>query len=264
MSQTTTPPVKAFFNNLFAFGIAVIASLVAIPLTGWFAILLSPIIYFLVFIWLTRKFSIMVSVIQMVVLNIIQLLCTIGGVLIMVNNSEDSQGHSGPGALMLVGISLMFIPAPLLKTISDNWLGQKYPPRPSMLEDLDKSKNQPGNTIHNIMGDQVNIENVGIYTHNGPVTGNTVNQSNTLPADTDYAALANELQLFRKALVGMAKLPGHSAAITAVANAQLAAEDKNGGKVVSYLRSAGEWVWKQAKEIVPGIVAKIIKAHFGV
>ncbi len=114
------------------------------------------------------------------------------------------------------------------------------------------------------MGDQYNVNQAGAVGPNSSAVNNTFNQlNNSLPADTNYEELANELKELRQALLARASNPKHYTAIGEIAQAEEAAKVKNGAKVINSLLSAGKWALDVAKEIGKDVLAEVIKKQIG-
>ncbi|ACU60657.1 hypothetical protein Cpin_3190 [Chitinophaga pinensis DSM 2588] len=114
--------------------------------------------------------------------------------------------------------------------------------------------------------DKLNVMTTNNISHSqGFTTGNnsnvqgTFNQiNNNVPADLDYEALSAELSKLKDELHLTAKTPEEFTALATVANAEAEARNKNGNKVVEYLKQGGKWVIDTANKIGVGVVAKLI------
>lgn len=119
--------------------------------------------------------------------------------------------------------------------------------------------------ITNNMGDQYNINQAGAVGLNASANNNVFNQINySLPANTDYELLAEQLVTLKQTLIERATSPEHFTAIADVAIAEEATKTKDGNKIVKSLLSAGKWVLDAAKDIGTDIVAEIIKKQLGI
>lgn len=91
------------------------------------------------------------------------------------------------------------------------------------------------------------------------ISENTFNQQNNSIGDIDFEKLKNQLLQLRESLTQNATTTEQYIAIGEVANAEKAAEEKNGNKVVRHLKAAGGWVLETAKDIGVDIVTDLIK-----
>lgn len=125
------------------------------------------------------------------------------------------------------------------------------------------TQRQVFNIIDNINYMATNITNsqgIAVGTH-AKVEG-TFNQiNNKVPADLDYGALLVELSMLKAHLKNTADTPGEYAALSSVASAEAEARDKNGNKVVDYLKQGGKWVFDTATKIGVSVVSKLIEAN---
>ncbi|AQG79219.1 hypothetical protein [Spirosoma montaniterrae] len=118
------------------------------------------------------------------------------------------------------------------------------------------------NHYHNNMGDQYHVNQAGAVGPNSSASGNTFNQMNNPLADNlNYEQLAEELSLLRQALLPNATSPEHYQAIGEVANAELAAKEKNGSKLIKHLTAAGKWVFDFATKVGTSVVTDLIKSQ---
>jgi len=76
--------------------------------------------------------------------------------------------------------------------------------------------------------------------------------------------LAQELARLRSALRQEACSPEHDIAMGDVANAEIAAKDGDGPKVLEHLRAAGKWALSCAEKIGTGVVVAAIKTALGI
>jgi hypothetical protein len=102
-----------------------------------------------------------------------------------------------------------------------------------------------------IMGDQYNVSGqagaVGPNAHAHDMTFNQV--WNKLQGNVDLAQLAGELGQLRKEMERRATEPAQKLAAGAIAAAEQSAQQKDGPKVVEYLKMAGNWALDVAKQI---------------
>jgi hypothetical protein len=118
---------------------------------------------------------------------------------------------------------------------------------------------------HYHMRDQYNVNQAGAIGPKSAAIENTFNQqNNSLPENTDYEQLATELIELRQLLLMRASDVEHFKAISEVAQAEDAARQKNGNKVMKSLLSAGKWVLDAAKEVSTGVLAEVIKKQMGI
>ena len=125
----------------------------------------------------------------------------------------------------------------------------------------ERSKKDTGERYITMVDKQYNINNAQIASlgDKNKVSGNTFNQQNIANENIDFELLSEELKRLREVLAAKATEAEHYIAIGEVANAEKAAEEKDGNKVVGYLKSAGSWVLDSAKEIGVDIVTDLIK-----
>src|SRR5207244_9957922 len=83
---------------------------------------------------------------------------------------------------------------------------------------------------------------------------------NQIQSTTDLPALAGELAKLRQALLSSAKSAPESAAVGAVAQAEIAAEKGDGPSALRFLKQAGTWALETAKEIALKTAATAIRA----
>jgi uncharacterized protein YjbI with pentapeptide repeats len=121
---------------------------------------------------------------------------------------------------------------------------------------------QPGGR----MGDEYNIAGqAGAVGPNSEAHDNTFNQLvSHVEQHIDLAELAKQLGELRQAIMQKQDLSPESAiAIGEVARAELAAKEKNTGKVVEHLKAAGKWTLDFAKEVGKDLVVEVIKGATG-
>jgi uncharacterized protein YjbI with pentapeptide repeats len=115
-------------------------------------------------------------------------------------------------------------------------------------------------------GDTYNIGGqVGAAGPNAHAHHNTFNQLvNQFNQSTDLSALAKELSELRQAIKDKHdSSPQADIALVKVAEAEIAATEKDTAKVVEHLKSAGKWTMDFAKEIGKDVVAEAIKQAMG-
>ena len=117
------------------------------------------------------------------------------------------------------------------------------------------------NTIEIIMGDKNKFINsqIGAVGSNSQSHNNSFHKVNvTVPSNLDYNQLLAELEKLKTELVSKSETPENYLAVVEVANAEVAAKEKDGRKVISHLLKAGKWTLEIAKEIGVEVVANII------
>jgi hypothetical protein len=116
-----------------------------------------------------------------------------------------------------------------------------------------------------IMGDKYDVSGqagaVGPHAHAHDMTFTQV--WNQLAAKLDLAQLANELQRLREALEREATEPAQKLAAGAVAAAEQSARQKDGPKVIEYLKTAGEWALKVSEKIGVALATAALKGALG-
>lgn len=118
----------------------------------------------------------------------------------------------------------------------------------------------------NIMtGDQYNITGqTGAVGPNAHAHDITFNQAwNQLSGTMDLPSLKGELDLLRQALKREATDPEHDIAIAQVANAEIAAKEGDGAKMLEHLRKTGQWVLSVATKIGVTVAATAINHALG-
>jgi hypothetical protein len=94
------------------------------------------------------------------------------------------------------------------------------------------------------------------------VEGNSFQQINyTVPANLDYNQLEKELANLRNVLQPAAKTPEELRAVADIAQAEAEAKNKNGSKVIQYLKAGGQWVFETATKIGVSVVSDLIKTN---
>lgn len=106
---------------------------------------------------------------------------------------------------------------------------------------------------NNVTGNQ----QVGAQGHNAIAHDNTFNQVNQLPSNFDYDALIQELSQLRIALASSTNREHHMI-ISEVIQAEVAAETKDGNKVIEYLKRGGKLLWSFSENVGANIVANIM------
>jgi len=116
-----------------------------------------------------------------------------------------------------------------------------------------------------IMGDQYNIPGqagaVGPQAHAHDIT--FTQTWNQLKESVDLDKLAEELRQLRVAMEESASEPGHRMATGAIAAAEESARQKDGPKVIEYLKSGGKWALGVAEKIGVGVATVAIKGALG-
>jgi hypothetical protein len=118
--------------------------------------------------------------------------------------------------------------------------------------------------VTNHMRDQYNINQAGAVGPKSSASNNVFNQVNyTLPNNTNYELLGEELIKLKETLIQKASLPEHYTAIAEVANAEVATKTKDNNKIVKSLLTGGKWVLDVATDIGTSVVAEIINKQMG-
>lgn len=119
--------------------------------------------------------------------------------------------------------------------------------------------------VVNVMGDQYNTQGqVGAVGPNAHVHHvNFVQAWQDVASSLDLAQLAEELKEVRAAARSRADTPEEDAAIAALAQAQLAAEQGQGEQCLGHLARAGRWALTVAQSIGVGVAAGAIKTALG-
>jgi len=116
-----------------------------------------------------------------------------------------------------------------------------------------------------VMGDKYSVSGqagaVGPQAHAHDMT--FTQTWNQLESKVDLARLADELQRLRQAMEREASEPGHKLAAGAVAAAEQSARQKDGPKVIEYLKSAGQWSFKIAEQIGVEVAKSALKGALG-
>jgi hypothetical protein len=93
---------------------------------------------------------------------------------------------------------------------------------------------------------------------------NTFNQHVThFEQSTDFSALAKELSELRQAITKQDSSPQTAIALGKVAEAELAAAEKDTSRVIEHLKSAGKWTLDFARDIGKDVVAEAIRQAMG-
>jgi hypothetical protein len=123
-------------------------------------------------------------------------------------------------------------------------------------------------TVHHgdLHMDNYNISGqVGAVGPNAHAHDNTFSQIvSRLEQSTDLVALEKELSELRQAITTRKdSSPQAAVALGRVAEAEIAAREKNGAKVVEHLKAAGQWTLDFAKEIGKDVAVEAIKQSLG-
>jgi hypothetical protein len=116
------------------------------------------------------------------------------------------------------------------------------------------------------MGDTYNISGqVGAAGQNASASNMTFNQIvNHFEQSIDLQALARQLAELRQAMSQIqSSSPQTAIALGKIAEAEIAAQEKNPSKVMKSLKAAGEWTLDFAKEIGKEVVVAAIKQSIG-
>jgi hypothetical protein len=117
-----------------------------------------------------------------------------------------------------------------------------------------------------VIGDQYKISGqAGAVRPNARAHDNTFNQLvSHIEQSIDLSALAKELSELRQAIKDKQdSSPQADIALVKVAEAEIAATEKDTPKVVEHLKSAGKWTMDFAKEIGKDVVVAAIKQSMG-
>lgn len=98
---------------------------------------------------------------------------------------------------------------------------------------------------------------VGAVGTNATAHNNTFNQVNQLPADFNYDALVEELARVRIALASSTER-AHHAIMGEVTQAEIAAEVKDGNKVLEHLKRGGKMLWSFSENVGANIIANLM------
>jgi len=121
------------------------------------------------------------------------------------------------------------------------------------------------NKTENFMNNTFNNTQIGIVGDGAKIDNLTFNQqSNTLPENTDYLALANELKKLTDYLSGEATTEAQKTEVATISNAQIAAAKNDGRGVVHYLKEGGKWAFDTAVKIGVTVAAAAIKEQAGI
>jgi hypothetical protein len=116
------------------------------------------------------------------------------------------------------------------------------------------------------MGDKYEISGQsGAVGPNAHAHDNTFNQLvNQINQSIDLSALAKELSELRQAIKDKQdSSPQADIALVKVAEAEIAATEKDTPKVIEHLKSAGKWAMDFAKELGKDVVVAAIKQAMG-
>jgi hypothetical protein len=115
------------------------------------------------------------------------------------------------------------------------------------------------------MGDQFNVSGqagaVGPNAHAHDMTFTQV--WNQLDGKLNLAQLSEELRRLREAMEGDATQPGQKLSTGAVAAAEESARQKDGPKVLEYLKTAGKWALEMAEKIGLDLAKEALKSALG-
>jgi len=115
------------------------------------------------------------------------------------------------------------------------------------------------------MGDQYNISGqTGAVGPNAHAHDMAFTQTwSQLENKTDLGKLAEELVRLREAMERDAVAPEEKLAVGAVAAAEQSARQKDGPKVVEYLKTAGKWALSVAEKIGVDLAKEALKGTLG-
>lgn len=120
-------------------------------------------------------------------------------------------------------------------------------------------------SIMNNNGDVYNVNQAGAVGPNSSAQNNTFTQNNLqLDDGFNFEVLLGELQKLKKAMKSSAENPEEFSSVTEIAYAEVAAEKKEGNKVVQHLLKAGRFALQTAKDVGVELVASIIAKHTGI
>jgi len=119
--------------------------------------------------------------------------------------------------------------------------------------------------IQHQVGDTYHVNQAGAVGPGSSASNNTFNQQvNSLPENTDYGRLSEELGALKKHLRSSAESPEQFTAIATIADAEEAAKKRDGSKIMRTLASVGKWAFDAATEIGTDIAAEVIKKSMGI
>jgi len=115
------------------------------------------------------------------------------------------------------------------------------------------------------MGDQYNVQGqTGAVGPNAHVHDVSFTQAwNQIESKVDLAKLAGDLAALKAAMEGSASEPGEKFAVGAVAAAEQSALQRDGPKVMEYLKTAGKWALKVAEKIGASLATEALKSALG-
>ncbi len=120
-------------------------------------------------------------------------------------------------------------------------------------------------TIMNNTGDTYNVNQAGAVGPNSSAENNSFVQNNLkINDEIDFENLIRELQVLKSAMKSNAEKPEDYSAVAEIAYAEVAAENKEGSKVVKHLMQAGKFAFQMAKDIGVELIASIISKQMGV
>jgi len=115
-----------------------------------------------------------------------------------------------------------------------------------------------------VMGNKVNVSSSVVGVIGDQAQNVTVTQAwNNLERRIDLVQLADELRRLHEALEREATQPSQKLAVGAVAAAEQSAIDKDGPKVLEYLKAGGKWALNVAEKIGVDLAKEAIKAALG-
>jgi hypothetical protein len=123
---------------------------------------------------------------------------------------------------------------------------------------VDKLLLQRGNTFNN-------YGQAGAFGENPLAHHNTFNQHvNHFKQSIDFSVLAKELSELRQAIAKQDSSPQTAIALGKVAEAEIAAIEKDTSKVIEHLKAAGKWTLDFARDMGKDVVAEAIRQAMGI
>jgi hypothetical protein len=111
-----------------------------------------------------------------------------------------------------------------------------------------------------IMGNKINLSNSTVGVIGDHAQNVTVTQAwNNLSPNINLVELADQLRRLGEALGNEATQPSQKLAVGAIAAAEQSARDKDGPKVLEYLKTAGKWAFDVAEKIGVEVAKDAIK-----
>jgi hypothetical protein len=115
-----------------------------------------------------------------------------------------------------------------------------------------------------IMGNKINLSNSTVGVIGDHAQNVTVTQAwNNFSSNINLVELADQLRRLGEALGNEAKEPSQKLAVGAIAAAEQSARDKDGPKVLEYLKTAGKWAFDVAEKIGVELAKDAIKVALG-